>query len=223
MKDFKLISREEGKQAVEMLEREYENAKYYLNFDSPLELLVAAILSAQTRDEVVNSSTPELFKHFKKARDFANAKESEIIKYTSRISFAGNKAKNIIETCKIIEEKYGGGVPRKMDELVELPGVGRKTANTVLINAYGIVEGIPVDTWVIKLSGRIGFSRSAKPEEIEKDLMAIVDTKFWKNFAYVLKTHGKKICQSQVPLCSKCVIGPNGKNICPRNGVTKSA
>jgi endonuclease-3 len=223
MKEFKLISREEGKQTVEILEREYHDAKYYLSFNTPLELLVAAILSAQTRDEVVNSSTPELFKRFKKASDFANAKESDIIKYTSRISFAGNKAKNIIKTCRIIDQKYGGEVPRKMDELVELPGIGRKTANTILINAYGIIEGIPVDTWVIKLSSRIGFSRSIKPEEIEKDLMAIVDRKFWKNFAYVLKTHGKKICQSQVPLCSKCIIGPNGKNICPRNGVTKSA
>ncbi|MGA3020659.1 MAG: endonuclease III [Candidatus Micrarchaeales archaeon] len=223
MKEFRLISREEGKRVVEMLEHEYHDASYYLKFNTSLELLVAAILSAQTRDEIVNSSTPELFKHFRKASDFANAKEDEIMKYVSRISFAGNKIKNIIKTCKIIDEKYGGEVPRKMEDLVELPGIGRKTANTILINAYGIVEGIPVDTWVIKLSDRLGLSESAKPEEIEKDLMAIVERKFWKNFAYVLKTHGKKICQSQVPLCSKCLIGPNNKSMCPRNGVTKSA
>jgi len=110
-----------------------------------------------------------------------------------------------------------------MEELVELPGIGRKTANTILINAYGIVDGIPVDTWVIKLSGRIGFSRSSDPEEIEQELMKFVDRKYWKNFAYVLKTHGKKICQSQSPLCSQCLIGPNGKRaLCPQNGVTNS-
>lgn len=220
---LKLLNQKEAEMVVEVLEDEYSDAKYYLSFKTPTELLVAAMLSAQTRDEVVNALTPGLFNRFKNADDFAGAEQGELIKYISRVSFAGNKAKNIISTCKTLKERYKGQVPKKMEELVELPGIGRKTANTILINAYGIVEGVPVDTWVIKLSGRIGLSGSNDPEEIEQDLMKIVDKKYWKNFAYVLKTHGKKICQSQIPICSKCIIGPSSKrSICPRNRVTRS-
>ncbi len=206
-----------------MLENEYKDAKYYLNFKTPVELLVAAILSAQTHDEVVNAVTPELFKRYKTAKDFAHADVEELVKLIRRVSFAGNKAKNVINACKVLEERHGGAVPKKMEELLELPGIGRKTANTILINAYGIVEGIPVDTWVIKLSGRIGLSRNTDPEKIEQDLEKAVDRKYWKNFAYVLKTHGKKVCQSQVPICSQCLIGPDSKNsICPQNGLKAS-
>ncbi len=215
---FKLLNDEEAKKVIEMLEKEYPNATYYLNFSTPIELLVAAILSAQTKDEVVNTITPELFKRYKTAHDYASADPNQLIKYINRVSFAGNKAKNIIEACKIIDSKYGGKVPSNMEELLELPGVGRKTANTILINAFGKVEGIPVDTWVIKLSYRIGLSKSKKPEEIEQDLMRIVDKKYWHNIAYVLKNHGHKICQSTIPLCSKCLLN----NICPKNGVAKS-
>ncbi len=215
---FKLLSDSEAKVAIDALKKEYPNAKYYLNFSTPVDLLVAAILSAQTKDEVVNSITPELFKRYKSARDYASANPEELIGYVRRVSFAGNKVKNIISACKIIESEYGGKVPNRMDKLVELPGVGRKTANTILINAFGIVEGIPVDTWVIKLSYRIGLSRSKKPEEIEQDLMHIVEKKDWHNIAYVLKQHGHKICQSTVPLCSQCLLS----KLCPRNGVTAS-
>jgi endonuclease-3 len=112
----------------------------------------------------------------------------------------------------------GGKIPRTMAGLTALPGIGRKTANTILINAYGMVEGIPVDTWVIKLSGRMGLSASSDPEEIEQDLMRIVDRKNWKSIAYVFKAHGKAICQSQIPLCSKCMLN----RMCPRNGVGSS-
>jgi endonuclease-3 len=217
--EFKLLSKSEADKVVEILEKEYPNAKYYLNFSNPLELLVAAILSAQTHDEVVNAITPELFKKYKTARDYANADLNELIKHISRVSYAGNKAKSIINACKIIEEKYKGKVPDKMEDLLELPGVGRKTANTILINAYNKVEGIPVDTWVIKLSYRIGLSKNKKPELIEEDLMKLVDKKYWHNIAYVLKQHGKKVCKSSVPECSKCVIA----KLCPKNGVTKSA
>ncbi|MDE1856381.1 MAG: endonuclease III [Candidatus Micrarchaeota archaeon] len=213
-----LLEGGDAKSAIDALEKEYKSAKYYLNFSTPIDLLVAAIISAQTRDETVNSVTPELFKKFKTAKDYANSNANELVKYIGKVSFAGNKAKNIIATCKAIEEKYGGKVPNKMDELTELPGIGRKTANTILINAYGIVNGIPVDTWVIKLSYRIGLSLNKDPDKIEQDLMRIVDKKHWKNFAYVLKTHGKKICQSQIPICSKCILN----KVCPRNGVTKS-
>lgn len=213
--DFKLLDSKSQKVVIATLEKEYPNAKYYLNFKTPLELLVAAILSAQTRDEVVNASTPELFKVYKTVADYASTKPEVLIKYISKISFSGAKANNIIKTCKILQEKYGSKVPDKMEDLVELPGIGRKTANTILINAFGIVEGIPVDTWVIKLSGRIGLSKSKDPEDIEQDLMKIVDKKYWHNITYVMKTHGKKICQSTVPICSACMLN----KICPQNGV----
>ncbi len=214
---FRYISNDEKDKVINELRKNYPNVSYYLNFNGPLQLLVAAILSAQTRDTVVNNVTPELFKAYKNAKDFAEAKKSELLKLISRVSFADKKADNIISACRIIEEEYGGKVPANMDELLKLPGVGRKTANTILINAFGIVEGIPVDTWVLKLAYRIGFSKSTKPEEVEQDLMKQVPKQYWKDFSYVLKEHGHKICKSQLPLCSECFI----KEICPKNGVEK--
>jgi endonuclease-3 len=223
LQTFKLLERASAREAVEILEKEYPEAKYYLDFKTPIDLLVAAILSAQTHDEVTNAVTPGLFRKYKTAWDYSKANLEELIEQIHKVTFAGNKARNIIRTCAIIDEKYNGKVPNTMEKLLELPGIGRKTANTILINAYDIVEGIPVDVWVIKLSGRIGLSESQKPEEIERDLMGFVDEKYWKNITYVLKTHGKKICKSQVPVCSKCPIGPSGKRkLCPRNGVAKS-
>ncbi len=221
---FKLLNDRDAGEVVTILEREYKDAHYYLNFKTPIDLVVAAILSAQTHDDVVNATTQVLFSKYKTAKDYANAKPEDVINIVKKVSFAGNKAKNIINTCKAIEKNYGGKVPDRMEQLVELPGIGRKTANTILINAYGIVEGIPVDTWVIKLSYRIGLSGNKDPEKIEQDLMKTIVKKYWHNWAYVMKAHGKKICQSIVPVCSKCPIGPNSTNkICPRNGVTKSA
>lgn len=210
----RFLSPREAGELTSTLCKAYKDAKYYLHFKTPIDLVVAAILSAQTRDEVVNAATPKLFGKYKTAKEYAGADPTELVEYIKSISFAGNKARNIINTCRTIEGKYKGKVPDRMEELVELPGIGRKTANTILINAYGIVEGIPVDTWVIKLSYRLGLSKNKDPEKIERDLMKIVDKKCWHNFAYVMKTHGKKICQT-VPICSKCPV--NG--ICPKNGV----
>ncbi len=215
---FVTLGSSEAKKAFELLKKEYPDAHYYLNFKTPLQLLIAAILSAQTRDEVVNQSTPELFKKFKTAKEFASTTSDELDKYINKITFFGNKSKNIIKTCGILVEKYGGKVPESMDELLSLPGIGRKTANTILINAYGVVEGIPVDTWVIKLSQRIGISKNKDPEKLEADLMQIIDKKDWAVAAYIFKTHGKTICQSSVPICSICPIA----NICPKNCVIKS-
>lgn len=215
MEKFKLLSDKEAKEAIERLENAYKDSHYYLNFSTPIDLLIAAILSAQTKDTVVNSLTPELFSKYKTAKDYAEADERELLRYVSKVTFAENKVKHIIEACKIIEQKYNGKVPNKMEDLLSLPGVGRKTANTILINAYGIVEGIPVDTWVMKLSYRIGLSDKSKPDDIEKDLMRIVDRKYWKNIAYVLKNHGHAICKSSKPLCEKCMIN----DLCPKNGV----
>jgi len=214
---MRLLSVTEAKKVIEILEDNYKDAHYYLNFSNPTELLVAAILSAQTKDEVVNASTNELFKHYKTIQDYAHASPDELLPYINKISFAKKKAEMIIKTCNIIEKEYNGKIPDSMDELLKLPGIGRKTANTILINAYNKIEGIPVDTWVIKLSYRIGFSKEKDPDKIEKDLMSIVDKKYWHNFAYVLKNHGKAICNT-IPYCSKCIIN----SMCPKNGVTKS-
>lgn len=215
MPEFILLEQKKAKTAIEILENKYKNVSYYLNFNGPMQLLVAAILSAQTKDTVVNDLTPELFKKYKTVEDFANADPQDLLNYVKKVSFAENKVKNIISCCKIINENYKGKIPNDMNSLLSLPGVGRKTANTILINAFGIVEGIPVDTWVIKLSYRIGLSKSKKPDEIENDLKEITDKKYWKNFAYVIKEHGHQICQSVKPKCEICPIN----NICPKNGV----
>jgi len=213
----KLLSESDARKAVALIEKSYADAKYYLNFKTPVDLLAAAILSAQTKDSVVNAITPELFKRFRSAADYAGATPEELLKYISRVSYAKNKAVNIINAFKIIEDKYSGKVPKTKEELIELPGVGEKTANTIMINAYGIVEGIPVDTWVIKLSYRIGLSLNKNPDKIEEDLKRIVDKAHWHNFAYMLKAHGKAICGT-IPRCSICPLS----GLCPRNGVVKS-
>lgn len=212
----RLLDAKDASRLAEGLSNRYNNAKYYLDFKTPIDLVVAAILSAQTRDEVVNRITPELFKRYKTAKDYAEAGPDEIIRMIKGVSFAGNKTEHIINTCKVIVNIYKGKVPDSMEELVELPGIGRKTANTILINAYGIVEGIPVDTWVIKLSQRLGLSSNTNPDKIEIDLKERIPKKYWSKFAYVLKTHGKTLCQT-IPICSKCPV----TKICPKNGVQR--
>lgn len=212
----KLLSDSDAAELATKLSAAYKSAHYYLNFKTPIDLVAAAIISAQTRDETVNKLTPALFAKYKTAKDYANAKPDALAEDIRSVSFAGNKAKNIISTCKAIEETYRGRVPNTMKELIELPGIGRKTANTILINAYGKIEGIPVDTWVIKLSYRLGLSLNTNPDKIEADLKARIPEKLWGKFAYVLKTHGKTLCKD-VPICSKCPVN----SICPKNGVTK--
>jgi len=215
--DIKLLDTTYAQKAIRVLADSYPDAHYYLDFKTDIDLVVAAIISAQTRDEVVNYVTPELFKKYRSVADYASAAEKDIADMIKKVSFADSKAKNIIGACKMIMEKHAGKIPRTMDGLTELPGIGRKTANTILINAYGIVEGIPVDTWVIKLSYRIGLSKHRDPKDIEADLMGLVEKRDWKRIAYVLKAHGKAICQSQVPICSRCMIN----TICMHNGVMK--
>jgi len=210
------MEKERSSKIINLLKKQYPHAKYYLNFSNPLELMVAAILSAQVRDEVVNATTPKLFKKYKTAKDYANTSSSELTKEIKSITFAGNKAKNIIAACKILVEKYNGKVPKNMDDLTSLPGIGRKTANTIMINAYGIVEGIPVDIWVQRLSMRLGWTKNKDPNKIEQDLMKIIPKKDWHNIAYLLKSHGRAICQA-TPYCSKCFI----YRLCPRQEVAK--
>ena len=199
------------------LKKLYPNTKYYLNFSSPLELLVATILSAQVRDTVVNATTPRLFKKYKTAEDYARADLETLIQEISPVSFPANKAKYIGQACKILVEKYHGNVPDSMEKLVELPGIGRKTANVILINAFKKVEGIVVDTHVLRLSYRLGWTKNKNPEKIEQDLMKTIPNADWARITWLLKEHGRAICKAPVPVCSQCALEP----LCPKAGVTK--
>ncbi len=199
------------------LKRLYPNARYYLNFSNPLELVVAAILSAQVRDTVVNATTLQLFKKYKKAQDYAEADLETLIKEISPVTFPANKAKYIKQACKILVEKYHGKVPDTVDQLVELPGIGRKTANAILINAFGKVEGIVVDTHVIRVAYRLGWTQSKNPEKIEEDMMKIIPREDWARVTWLLKDHGRAVCKAPIPECSRCTLKP----YCPRAGVTK--
>jgi len=197
-------------ETIFILKKTYPDAKYYLNFSNPVELMVATILSAQVRDEAVNTCTKKLFKKYRNAKDFANSDLKVLTNYIKTITFARNKAKNIKATCKILVGKYNGKVPKTIEELTKLPGIGRKTANTILINAYNIVNGIPVDTHIIRVSYRLDWTKSKNPDIIEKDLEEIIPEKDWGKIAYIIKAHGRAVCQAPVPYCSKCPVN----NLC---------
>jgi endonuclease-3 len=203
--------------AFELLKKEYPNSKLTLDFKNPLELLIATMLAAQYKDVLVNKITEVLFKKYKTAEDFAKADFKELLNYIKSATFAGGKAKNIINTCKILVEKYNGKVPKTMEELIELPGVGRKTANVVLSNAYDIKVGIEVDRHITRVSYRLGLSKSLESSKIEEDLMKALPKNDWLKFSHVVKDHGRAVCKNPIPICSKCVL--NG--LCSKQGVTK--
>ena len=189
--------------------------KTALRFSNPLEILVATILSAQCTDKRVNLVTPLIFSKYKTAADYAKADIKEFEQEVRSTGFYHNKAKNIIEASKIIEKKYHGKVPGNMEDLISLPGVARKTANVVLGNAFGIVEGVVVDTHVKRLSYRLGFSDNESPEKIEQDLMKIIPMKDWFLAANLLIEHGRNICKALKPACDICFLF----DVCPRKGV----
>jgi len=203
-----------AEQVIKALEKEYPKAKYYLNFKSPLQLVMAAILSPQVRDEVVNECTPTLFSKYKTAKDYAEAKIGDIERIVKKVSFAGNKAKYIVNAGKVLVEQFGGRVPSTVEDLVKLPGVGRKTAVAIMANAFDKVEGIPVDTHVIRLSNRLGWVKTKNPDKIERELMQKIPKKYWKKTPWLLKAHGRAVCTS-VPKCSKCCV----EKYCPKIGV----
>jgi len=204
-------------EGVKRLNKEYPKAKYYLNWSTPLELFVAAMLSPQVRDEVVNSCTPKLFSKYKTAKDYENANLKEFIEIIKPISFPAMKAARIQKACKILVEKFDGKVPDTIEELTTISGIGRKTANTILMNAFGKVLGVPVDTHVQRLSYRLGWTKNKDPDKIEEDLMKLIPKVYWKKLPYQLKAHGRAVCQAPTPYCSKCFLS----DVCPKNGVTK--
>ncbi len=183
--------------------------------DSPLQLIVATILSAQCTDERVNKVTPALFKRYRTARDFAESDPSELETLIRSTGFYRNKAKSIRGMAKIVVERYAGKIPQTMSELLELPGVARKTANVVLGVAYGKAEGIVVDTHVMRLSYRLGLSKNITPQKIEMDLMKAIPSKDWIWFSHALIHHGRGVCKARGPQCPRCPL----LKLCPRNGV----
>jgi endonuclease III len=196
---------------MELLEKEYHGAKIALQYANPLELLVATILSAQCTDQRVNIVTKSLFKKYTKPEDYARADIKELEQEIRSTGFYHNKAKNIQNCNRMLVEKYNSLVPKSMDELLELPGVARKTANIVLSNAYGIIEGIAVDTHVRRLSQRLGLTENEDPNKIEEDLMRIVPKESWERITDLLIFHGRKICAAKKPRCDICVLN----KICP--------
>lgn len=169
------------------------------------------------RDEVVNEATKKLFRKYKKAEDYASASVDELMKYIGDVSYAGNKAKYIIASCKMLVEEYDGKVPRDKKELERLKGVGSKTANAIVQNAFGIVEGIPCDTHVLRVSYRLGWTSSKNADRVEKDLMGLFPKKEWDKIPHLLKAHGRAVCKAPVPSCSECPVN----EWCPKKGVTK--
>jgi len=196
---------------VELLEKEYSDVKTALHYTNPLEILVATILSAQCTDKRVNIVTRSLFKKYKTAEDYANADLAELEEDIRSTGFYRNKAKNIKKSGQMLVEKYDSQVPSTMEELIELPGVARKTANIVLSNAYGVIEGIAVDTHVRRLSKRLGLTENKNPNKIEADLMLIVPKSQWKRITNLLIFHGRNVCMARKPKCNKC----NLNKICP--------
>ena len=193
------------------LRKQFPGARTALLHETPFELLVSTILSAQCTDERVNKVTPELFGKYATAKDLASADQAVLEQEIRSTGFYRMKAKNIIACSKALVERHGGVVPHTMDELVRLPGVGRKTANVVLGQAFGIASGVVVDTHVQRLSQRLGFSSSDDPVKIEDDLMAIFPRGSWIELGSILILHGRSTCNARKPRCQECVVG----DMCP--------
>ena len=195
-----------------VLQQTYPDATCSLTFTTPLELLVATMLSAQCTDVLVNKVTAELFKKYKTAKDYANADLTALEQNIARVNFYRNKAKSIKGACQLIVEQFGGRVPNRMDDLLELPGVARKTANVILGNAFHVQAGIVVDTHVMRLSQRIGLTHHTDRDKIEQDLLALVPNARWTTFGHQMITHGRQVCTAKAPKCPTC---PLGKTLCP--------
>lgn len=198
-----------------LLAKTYPAAKCALNFRNPLELLIATILSAQCTDTRVNIVTKDLFKKYRSAADYAAADSAQLEREIQSTGFFRSKAKSIQGACGQLVERHGGKVPKELESLVELPGVGRKTANVVLGTAFSIASGVVVDTHVRRISQRLGLTTEKDPEKIERDLMAVLRPSEWIDFSHRLIHHGRQICVARRPKCDVCTLA----KVCPRIGV----
>lgn len=207
----RLSTKQRALEVLVRLKRLYPDAGCTLTYQTPVQLLVATILSAQCTDERVNKVTPELFKRFPDAFSLATADEQELQELVRSTGFYRNKAKNIKGACCMIVEKFGGRVPKRMEQLLELPGVARKTANVVLANAYGINMGVTVDTHVKRLSQRLGLTEHTDPVRIERDLMLLIPQPDWESWSIRLIYHGRAVCTARNPACYDCILS----DLCP--------
>jgi endonuclease III len=195
--------------------KHYPDVKCALHHKTPLQLLVATILSAQSTDKQINKLTPALFRKYKNAKDFAGANIKELEHYVHSSGFFRNKAKNIIAASKMLLNDFQGVVPDSMDDLIKLPGVARKTANVVLFNAFGKNEGIAVDTHVERLSQRLGFTEQKDPKKIEAELMELFPRNIWGMLTHYLIEHGRNVCTARKPKCGQCFLAKD----CPSSGL----
>ncbi len=207
--------RELANKVVETLRRLYPDARCSLDYRTPLQLLIATILSAQCTDERVNKVTPALFARYRSAADFASADPRELENYIRSTGFYRAKAKNIIACCRALVERHGGELPRSLEELTKLPGVGRKTANVLLGTAWGIPAGIVVDTHVRRLARRMGLTQHTDPDKIERDLMELIPQEEWIAFGHRMIYHGRQVCLARNPRCDQCALN----SFCPKIGV----
>lgn len=210
----KITLKNKVKQIITLLSEKYPEPKCALDHMTPWELLVATILSAQCTDKRVNMITPALFKRYPTIKSFAEADITELEKYIHSAGFYHNKAKNIINCAKELLNQFNAELPQNIDDLTKLPGVGRKTANVLLGNAFGKNEGIVVDTHVSRLSQKIGLTKESDPEKIEKDLMKIVEKKHWTDFSHWLILHGRETCIARRPKCGECIISTLCERLC---------
>ena len=220
-----MTRRERAEQLVQLLPEVYPGAHCELDFKTPLQLLIATILSAQCTDKRVNLVTPALFARYRSAADFASSRPAELEKAIQSTGFFRNKTKSIRAAAAAIECDHAGEVPQTMDELRALPGVGRKTANVVLGNAFGKNEGVVVDTHVARLSQRLGLTSESDPEKIERDLMKLVPREHWTNWSHWLIWHGRRRCYARKPDCENCELlrlCPSGKKFI-RAGETRNS
>jgi endonuclease-3 len=205
------------RQVIAALRKAHPDARLALNFATPLELMIALILAARARDDLVNGVTAELFKQYRTAADWANARPEQLHAQLRTINFYRNKTRAIQNACRVLVDRFGGQVPDKLEDLLTLPGVGRKTANIILGNAFG-QPAIGVDTHVGRLAQRLGFTRKTDPDDIEADLVQIVPPKDAVKFCHLLQFHGRRVCQAQRPNCPQCVV----RKLCPFPKKTKA-
>ncbi len=215
MKETKEELQERARKIVRSLKKQYPEAKCALNHSNPLQLLVATILSAQCTDERVNIVTSTLFRKYPRVEDYVAATPVELEKDINSVTFFRNKSKAIQKACQLIMEKFSGQVPQTMEELITLPGVGRKTANVVLGTAFGIPTGVVVDTHVSRVSQRLGLTYNVQPEKIEEDLMGLLPKKEWMDFSHRLIRHGRLVCKARKPACEICVL----EKFCPSSTI----
>ena len=214
-RESKKARKERAAEIYRLLHEEYPDAHCELDHQDPFQLSVATILSAQTTDERVNMVTPGLFDRYPDAESLAQADQEDVEEIIRSTGFFRNKARNIIGFADALVSEHDGEIPRNLKELHAMPGVGRKTANVILGNAFDINEGVVVDTHVKRLSGRLGFTRETTPEKVEKDLMELFPREDWTLLSHLLIWHGRRVCDARKPACERCVVS----HLCPSSRV----